>query len=81
MANINVNELTREQVEKAMSCKTAGELVALAKADGFEMTEEEAETYMAELEDFELDDEMLKQVAGGMSHIPVKGGKYLYGKL
>lgn len=79
MANINVNELTKEQIEKAMSCKTADELVVLAKADGFEMTEEEAETYMAELEDFELDDEALKQVAGG-SRIPVKGGKYLYGK-
>ena len=80
MANINVNELTKEQIEKAMQCKTAEELMAAAKADGFEMTEEEAETYMAELEDFELDYKTLKQAAGGMSHIPVKGGKYLYGK-
>ena len=80
MAKVNINELTREQVEKAMSCKTAEELMALAKAGGFEMTKEEAETYMAELEDFELDDKTLKQAAGGMSHIPVKGGKYLYGK-
>ena len=54
--------------------------MALAKADGFEMTEEEAEAYKAELEDFELDDEILKQVAGG-SRIPVKGKPYLYGKL
>ena len=53
-------ELTREQFEKAMSCETASELVALAKADGFEMTEEEAETYMAELADFELNDVALK---------------------
>ena len=65
MAKVNINELTREQVEKAMSCKTAEELMALAKADGFEMTKEEAETYMAELEDFELDGDMLKRVAGG----------------
>ncbi|MBQ9255785.1 MAG: Nif11-like leader peptide family RiPP precursor [Acidaminococcaceae bacterium] len=79
MAKVNINELTKEQVEKAMSCETAEELMTLAKADGFEMTKEEAETYMAELEDFELDDETLKQVAGG-SRIPVKGGKYLYGK-
>jgi len=63
-----------------MYCKTAKELMALAKADGFEMTEEEAEAYKAELEDFELDDEILKQVAGG-SRIPVKGKPYLYGKL
>ena len=54
--------------------------MALAKADGFEMTKEEAETYMAELEDFELDGKTLKQVAGG-SRIPVKGRPYLYGKI
>ena len=80
MTKVNINELTREQVEKAMYCKTAKELMALAKADGFEMTEEEAEIYMAELEDFELDVETLKQVAGG-SRIPLKGQPYLYGKL
>ena len=31
MANINVNELTKEQIAKAMACKTAEELMALAK--------------------------------------------------
>lgn len=78
---INKNELTKEQITKAMSCETAEELMELAKADGFEITEEEAETYMAELEDFELDDETLKQVAGGMSNIRAKShGRYLYGK-
>ena len=34
MANINVNELTKEQVEKAMACETAEELMAFAKAEG-----------------------------------------------
>ena len=81
MANINVNELTKEQIAKAMNCETAEELMALAKAEGMELTKDEAEAYMTELEDFELDDETLKQAAGGMSHIPVKGhGKYIYGK-
>ena len=28
MANINKNELTKEQIEKAMACETAGELMA-----------------------------------------------------
>ena len=65
MAKVNINELTREQVEKAMSCKTAEELMALAKAQGIELTKEEAESYLAELEDFELDGDMLKRVAGG----------------
>ena len=41
------------------------ELIALAKTGGYEITKEEAETYMAELEDFELEDEQLKLVAGG----------------
>ena len=65
MAKVNINELTREQVEKAMSCKTAEELMALAKAQGIELTKEEAESYLAELEDFELVADMLKRVAGG----------------
>ena len=52
---INVNELTKEQIQKAMACETAEELMALAKAEGIELTKEEAESYLAELEDFELD--------------------------
>ena len=65
MAKVNVNELTKEQIRKAMACKTADELMELAKAEGYEMTAEEAEAYMAELADFEMDDEQLKKVAGG----------------
>ena len=62
---INKNALTKEMVEKAMQCKTADDLLALAKAEGFEITKVEAEAYMAELADIELDDKMLKNVAGG----------------
>ena len=58
-------ELTKEQVAKAMACKTAEELMAMAKAEGIELTKEEAEAYMAEIEDFELDGDTLKRVAGG----------------
>ena len=65
---INKNELTKEQIAKAMSCKTAEELMELAKAEGIELTKEEAEAYMAELEDVELDSDALKQVAGGMCY-------------
>ena len=32
--SINKNELTKEQIQKAMACKTAEELMALAKAEG-----------------------------------------------
>ena len=65
MANINVNELTKEQIEKARNCKTAEELVALAKAEGFDLTRDEAEAYLAEMSDAELDDATLQKVAGG----------------
>ena len=51
---INKNELTKEMIEKAMQCKTVDELIALAKTEGFEITNEEAEAYMAELADIEL---------------------------
>ena len=62
---INKNELTKEMIEKAMQCKTVDELIALAKTEGFEITNEEAEAYMAELADIELDGVKLKNVAGG----------------
>ena len=65
MANINKNELTKEQIQKAMACETAEELMAAAKAEGYELTKDEAEAYMAELADFELDEEMLRNAAGG----------------
>ncbi len=66
MANINKSELTREQIEKAMGCKTVEELMAIAKAEGYELTKDEAEAYMAELADFELDGDTLKRAAGGI---------------
>jgi hypothetical protein len=65
MAKVNINELTREQVEKAMSCKTAEELMALAKAQGIELTKEEANAYLDELSECELKDGDLKHIAGG----------------
>ena len=55
---INKNELTKEMIAKAMQCKTVDEL-------GFEITKDEAEAYFAELADVELDEKMLRNVAGG----------------
>ena len=65
MAKINRNELTKEQIEKAMACKTADELLELAKAEGIELTKDEAEAYLVEMGDVKLDDETLSKVAGG----------------
>ena len=60
--SIDKIELTKEQVTKAMACKE------LAKSEGVELTKEEADAYMAEMEDMELDSESLKNVAGGYCH-------------
>ena len=62
---INKNEITKEMVMKAMQCKDADELIALAKTGGIELTQEEAKAYLTEIEDFELDETALKKVAGG----------------
>ena len=62
---INKNEITKETIGKAIQCETADELIALANSEGIELTKEEAEAYLAELEDFELDSDVLQKVAGG----------------
>ena len=62
---INKNEITKEMLEKAMHCKTADELIVLAKTSGYEITKEEAEAYLVELTDVELDEAALKKIAGG----------------
>ena len=66
---IDKKELTKEMLAKAMQCKSADELIALAKTGGYEMTKEEAEAYMTELSDFELDDVALKNIAGGKCYM------------
>ena len=66
---IDKTKITREMLEKAEQCKTADDLVALAKAEGFTLTKEEAEAYLAELENCELDDAALDNVAGGRNQL------------
>ena len=62
---IDKSKITIEMIEKAKKCETADELIALAKTVGFDITKEEAESYLDELEDFELDSKALDKVAGG----------------
>ena len=62
---IDKTKITKEMLEKALKCETADELVALAQANGFTLTKEEAEAYLAELENMELDVADLDKVAGG----------------
>ena len=62
---IDKSKITREMIERAKQCETADELIALAKTVGFDITKEEAEAYLDELEDFELNSKALDKVAGG----------------
>ena len=62
---INKNEITKEMLEKALQCETVEDLLALAKAEGIELTKEEAEAYLDELSECELKDGDLKHIAGG----------------
>jgi predicted ribosomally synthesized peptide with nif11-like leader len=62
---IDEKQITEEMIAKAMQCESPEELKAYAKSEGFNITEEEAKAYFAELEDFELDSDALQKVAGG----------------
>ena len=62
---IDKTKLTKEQLAMALECKTAEELVALAKAEGSDITKEQAEAYLDEMENRELDRQDLDKVAGG----------------
>ena len=63
-------KLTEEQLSKARACTSTEELQALAKAEGIELTDEEAEAYFAELNSVHVSDEELDAVAGGSSKCP-----------
>ena len=75
--SINRNEITKEMLEKAIQCETAEELMAYAKTEGVDITKEEAEAYMAELTDFELDTDTLQNVAGGGCYSDCKAEAWL----
>ena len=62
---IDKSKITKEMLFKAMKCETADELMTLAKAEGFTLTKEEAEAYLAEMDNMELDEDALDNVAGG----------------
>ena len=75
--SINRKEITKEMLAKAMQCRNADELIALAKTRGMELTREDAEAYMAELADFELDADTLQNVAGGGCYSDCKAEAWL----
>ena len=61
-----MKSLTPELIEKAKAAKSAEELLALAKENNVELTEEEAKTYFEQLNaNGAVSDDELDAVAGG----------------
>ena len=69
MEKLNLNSLTKEQIALASKCQTPEKLIELAKEAGIELTKEEAQAYLDELENMELDKETLdKLVLPDLAH-------------
>ena len=58
-----------EIFEKLKAAKTAEELVEIAKANGAEITAENAQKLFSQISGGELSDEDLEKIAGGRFHI------------
>ena len=70
--------MNEEIIAKAKKAKSVEELIALAKENGIELTEEEANTYLAQLnpKKGEISDDELDVVSGGGCETKVDGKKY-----
>lgn len=69
-------EFTKEMIEKAKAAKSAEELRKLAKAEGMELSAEEANAAFARLSKIgELSDEELDNVVGGCTRPSPDGGE------
>ena len=63
-----MNNLTPELIAKAKAAKNTEELLALAKENGVELSEEEAKTYFAQLgANGAVADDELESVSGGFN--------------
>ena len=68
MDKLDKSFFNKENLAKAMECKTPEELIELAKKYNIKITKEQAEAYLAELENVELDEKALDAVAGGICY-------------
>ncbi len=58
-------EISQELMTKVMQCKSVDEILKLAAENGIEVSKEEAEAFLDEYSDVELDEEMLDLASGG----------------
>ena len=59
-----MQKITKEMLAAAMQCKTADELVELAKSKGYDITREQAEAYLEQSSSCELTDKELDDISG-----------------
>ena len=60
-----MTDFRAEMIQKAKVAKSANELFELAKAEGIDITEDEARKYFEQINLPDLDDELLDMVLGG----------------
>ena len=60
-----MTDFSAEMIQKAKVAKSAGELFELAKAEGLDITEDEARKYFEQINLHTLDEELLDMVSGG----------------
>ena len=63
----DINELTPEQIQKGLACKSLDEFQSFVKDEGFDLDEAEAQAIFEEMYEMELSDKDLEAVAGGTS--------------
>jgi predicted ribosomally synthesized peptide with nif11-like leader len=56
---------SKELIQKMQECETPEQLIELAKTEGIELTKEQAEAAIAQMQDVELEESDLNAVAGG----------------
>ena len=71
-----MQKINKEILATAMQCKSADELVELAKSKGYEITQEQAEAYLEQFSSYELTDKELDDISA--SENPWKCSKYVF---
>ena len=64
--------MTNEILEKLKAAKSAEELIEMAKANGAEITAEDAQKLFSQISDGELSDENAENLAGGYRLEPLR---------
>ncbi len=60
-----MEKISKEMLATAMQCKSADELMELAKAKGYDITPEQAEAYLEQFSSYELTDKELDDISSG----------------